>query len=129
MISFKHNFLSPFFLIFAFNAGLGLCESSRAVAKESYFVDFGSVQVNITQSRYYTISNSGPEVLNLKKFDVSGIGFSAETDCDHPLAVNAKCTLRIDFQPPFEGLDTGSLDLDFDHDSMSFILQGQGARY
>ena len=128
MNPFKKFSTKTLVLTLALCSGFVFLQGSQAFADESYFVDFGFVHINTPQSRYFTITNTGPDVLTLKKFEASGPGFDGETNCDHALAVNAKCTLRIDFQPVFEGLQTGDLDLDFDHDSMHFTLQGQGTR-
>jgi hypothetical protein len=106
-------------------AGLG----SVAFADESYLVNFGQVRVMSGSDLYYDITNTGPETLILKDFEISGAEFSADTDCDAgPLAVKKHCTLHIQFFPQMEGLQTSELLLGFDHDKMVFDLQGIGIR-
>ena len=103
--------------------------ASNAFADENYLANFGQTRIMSGSDLYYDITNTGPETLVLKNFEIAGTEFNADTDCDAgPLAVKKHCTLHIQFVPQMEGLQTGELLLGFDHDKMVFDLQGIGIR-
>ena len=113
---------------------LSLGLSLSAKADETYSVEFGFVQVNTVRSQSFLISNEGPGPMKLKKIEIAGSFYSADSNCDTVVAVKGTCQLEIEFNPLFAGFQSGELELIFINptnpkqppDHMIFELAGTG---
>ncbi len=91
-------------------------------------IDFGNVLVGATSSvEEVTLKNTGTLVLNIADVSING-DFSVSDDCGNTLAVNALCTLSIDFSPTSEGALTGTVTItdDSSHSPQTITLSGRG---
>lgn len=90
---------------------------------------FGEVQLNFPAIRSWSISNSGDEAITLTRFVISGMAFSATTDCPKVMSPKTVCSLSVRFSPFSAGYHSAALDMIFDKGgNIYFDLWGYGAQ-
>ncbi len=119
-------------------SGNGLTIASGDLAPETADgTDFGDVQSagSVTESRTFTISNSGSDDLNLSgspRVSISGTNasdFTVTAQPPTPVAVNASVTFTIEFDPSAIDLRTALVTIgnnDPDENPYTFAIQGTG---
>jgi|GEM_PF-2274695 len=88
---------------------------------------FGRVQVGMTSSVYYNLSNKGDTPIDVS-IEIRGAGFDADSNCPKTLEAKQKCSTRIVFWPTFEGQYAGRLVWLTTGGNIILDLWGQGAR-
>lgn len=93
----------------------------------SYF--FGNVSLNFPSYRSWVISNTGTEDITRTDFVISGIMYSASTNCPKVMPPQTKCQLDVRFSPFSEGYHSAALDMVFDKGgNLYFDFWGYGVR-
>ncbi len=93
----------------------------------SYF--FGNVSLNFPSYRSWVISNTGTEDITRTDFVISGIMYSATTNCPKVMPPQTKCQLDVRFSPFAEGYHSAALDMIFDKGgNLYFDFWGYGVR-
>jgi hypothetical protein len=89
----------------------GLLEPTASPSSTS--IDFGSVPIGTSATKYITLSNNGWAILNISSIAASG-EFSSTSTCTSNLVylgTEATCEIALVFSPTSSGLQTGTLTI------------------
>jgi phospholipase C len=88
---------------------------------------FGRLVIGTTATQSYTLTNNGPNVLDISKFAMVG-NYSETTNCKKTVQPKASCQIKVVFAPTQSGNLYGALDV-YSNDAYSpyeVVLQGAG---
>lgn len=99
--------------------------------------DFGTVNIGVTQSKVFTLQNSGTGTLKVSEVVVSGVNAGDFTLVNPPaypwsIAPNGLQTLTINFNTPIAGVRNATINIinnDLDEDLYNFAVQGTSATF
>lgn len=99
--------------------------------------DFGTVNIGVTQSKVFTLQNTGTGTLKVSEVVVSGTNAGDFTLVNPPaypwsIAPNGVQTLTINFNTPIAGVRNATINIinnDLDEDLYNFAVQGTSATF